>query len=463
MTKKNLLERLYNQFNSIRLAIILVILLGAFSLIAILLEEYFPTNFMSWQKIYLEKLGPEKFQLFTILGVFKPYKSFWYGLLLLLLVLNIVICTFERSRGILKLTFGKVFRDSAAAIEQMENHVSLTAKLKSDQLLVIVKNIFEKAKYQIFQQSSENRMLLYATSGQYSRLSYILFHVGLVLVVLGGLLISFLGHTEDLWGKKGDLLKPENADFSLRIDDFQIETNSRGQVKDYLATLTVLDDGEEKLTKVVEVNFPLRYKGYTFYQSSYRQSASNVNGVILKVSGLAPLAIDSVVTLEIGKKLPLPLFNCTLSAVQLVPDFRLDGDSVYSASLEPNNPAVKILMETPGKDAKEQWLFLKYPQFHQQQSGPVQLQFLDINNDLALFTGLQASRKPGSELVWLGIGLMSLGLILSFYIFHRQIWVVAESAGESLKIHLGGKINKNQEVFKNEFDEMVKELKKNLK
>lgn len=463
MTQKKFLERLYRQFNSIRLAIILVILLGIFSFAAIMFEEYFPTNFMNWQKIYLEKLGPEKFQLFSMLGVFKPYQSFWYVLLLLLLVLNIIICTFERSRGIFKLTFGKIFRDAAASIEQLENHATLTAKSAAGPLLASVKNIIEKAKYQVFEQASENKTLLYATRGEYSRLSYILFHVGLVLVVLGGLFISMLGQTEDLWGKKGDLLKPENADFALRVDDFKIETNARGQVKDYLATLTVLDGGEEKFTKVVEVNFPLRYKGYTFYQSSYRQSASNVNGVILQVSGLAPLALDSVVTLEIGKKFPLPLFNCTLSAVQFVPDFRLDGDSVYTASLEPNNPAVKILMETPGKDAQEQWLFLKYPQFHQQQSGPVQLQFLDINNDQALFTGLQASRKPGSELVWLGIVLMSLGLILSFYIFHRQIWVVVESAGETLKVHLGGKINKNQEVFKNEFNEMVKEFKKNLK
>ncbi len=463
MTKKSFLERLYNQFNSIRLAIILVIILGIFSLIAILLEEYFPTNFMNWQKFYLEKLGPEKFQLFTILGIFKPYKSFWYGLVLLLLVLNILICTFERSRGILKLSFGKIFRDSASSIEQLENHATLNTKMNQGQLLEALTNFIVKAKYKLFQKSSENRTLFYATSGQYSRLSYILFHVGLVLLVIGGLLITALGYTEDLWGMKGDLLTPENADFSLRIDDFKIETNARGQVKDYLATLTVLDGGEEKFTKVVEVNFPLRYKGYTFYQSSYRQSAANVNGVILEVSGLAPLALDSVVTLEIGKKLPLPLFNCTLSAIQFIPDFRLDGDSVYTASTEPNNPAVKILMETPGKESKEQWLFLKYPQFHQQQSGPVQLQFLDINSDQALYTGLQASRKPGSELVWIGIVLMSFGLILSFYIFHRQIWIVVENTGESLKIHLGGKINKSQEVFKNEFNEMVKELNKNIK
>jgi cytochrome c biogenesis protein len=463
MRNKNFFERLYNQFNSIRLAIILVIILGVFSLVAILLEEYFPTNFMNWQQAYLEKLGSEKFQLFTILGIFKPYKSFWYGLLLLLLVLNIMICTFERSRGILKLSFGKIFRDSANSIELLENHASLNTKMNQNQLLEMLTTFISKAKYKIFQQQSENKTLFYATSGHYSRLSYILFHVGLIMVVLGGLAITKFGHTEDLWGKKGDLLKPENADFSLRVDDFKIETNSRGQVKDYLATLTVLDNGEEKFTKIVEVNFPLRYKGYTFYQSSYRQGASQINGVILKVSALAPLAMDTVVTLEIGKKFPLTPFNCTLNAVQLVPDFRLDGDSIYSASSEPQNPAVKIIMEVPGAEPKAQWLFLKFPQFHQQQSGPVQLQFLDLNADQSLYTGLQASRKPGSELIWLGIILMSVGLILSFYIFHRQLWIIVDGAGDSLKIHLGGKINKNQELFKNEFTDMVKELKKNLK
>ena len=43
----------------------------------------------------------------------------------------------------------------------------------------------------------------------------------------------------------------------------------QGRPKDYKSKLKVLEQGKEVLSKTIEVNDPLTYKGYTFYQSSY--------------------------------------------------------------------------------------------------------------------------------------------------------------------------------------------------
>ena len=42
-----------------------------------------------------------------------------------------------------------------------------------------------------------------------------------------------------------------------------------GQVKDWKSTLQILEDGVVVKEKTIEVNSPLSYKGYTFYQSGY--------------------------------------------------------------------------------------------------------------------------------------------------------------------------------------------------
>ena len=46
-------------------------------------------------------------------------------------------------------------------------------------------------------------------------------------------------------------------------------TEMPGMVRDYFSDLTIIEDGKETLTKTIEVNHPLHYKGYHFYQDSY--------------------------------------------------------------------------------------------------------------------------------------------------------------------------------------------------
>lgn len=48
---------------------------------------------------------------------------------------------------------------------------------------------------------------------------------------------------------------------------------NRGMVKDYFSDLVVVKDGKEVLKKTIEVNDPLHYGGYHFYQSSYDSKA----------------------------------------------------------------------------------------------------------------------------------------------------------------------------------------------
>ena len=59
-------------------------------------------------------------------------------------------------------------------------------------------------------------------------------------------------------------------------------------VKDYKSILRVVDGGKTVMTKTIEVNDPLKYKGYVFYQSSYDPEGEKYTGLqVTRNPGLA--------------------------------------------------------------------------------------------------------------------------------------------------------------------------------
>lgn len=84
-------------------------------------------------------------------------------------------------------------------------------------------------------------------------------------------------HTNEMW------VFANHPDFNMHTTDshdaqkppfkllYQIKTRppEPPRVKDYKSTLQIIEDGEIVREKTIEVNLPLRYGGYTFYQSGY--------------------------------------------------------------------------------------------------------------------------------------------------------------------------------------------------
>jgi cytochrome c biogenesis protein ResB len=71
-----------------------------------------------------------------------------------------------------------------------------------------------------------------------------------------------------------EVITPENEigeiPFSIRLKDFKIiYTDNGGRIKDYISEVEVVRDDKVVKTFEIEVNKPLHYGGYYFYQSSY--------------------------------------------------------------------------------------------------------------------------------------------------------------------------------------------------
>lgn len=140
-------------------------------------------------------------------------------------------------------------------------------------------------------------------------------HIGLLVILSGGLvtcifaeqgfLIVYKGHTQDTFIKKGRQLK--ELGFKIYLDDFLIEWhNSKSAntparvVKDYKSKITVLEQGRAALEKTIEVNRPLKYRGYTLYQASYDRDEFKWSGLdVVKDPGV-PFVFAGFILLNAG-------------------------------------------------------------------------------------------------------------------------------------------------------------------
>lgn len=60
----------------------------------------------------------------------------------------------------------------------------------------------------------------------------------------------------------------------------------------------------------------------------------------------------------------IPNSNLKVSVGEFLPDFRMDGLNITSASNEPNNPAVRIIVYEGNKETYKGWLYSKFPAIH---------------------------------------------------------------------------------------------------
>ena len=88
-------------------------------------------------------------------------------------------------------------------------------------------------------------------------------------------------------------------------EDFRLRYVHEGMIKDYFSDLRVIEDGKVMLEKTIEVNHPLYYGGYHFYQSSYDADAGQYSrytvlsvtsdsGLVLVFAGFALMCAGAV-------------------------------------------------------------------------------------------------------------------------------------------------------------------------
>ncbi len=448
MVKKKEKNIVFRFFCSLKLTITLLILLAVVSIFGTVIPQRLADS--QYLKHYPETL----FHVMNFLGMFDLYHAWWFRMLLVLLIVNLIFCSIER--------FPKAWRFFSSPRKWLDRDEIKQFPLREEFSVSAGKVVLPDAAERVSsllkhaeRMERDGRIGLFHESGKISRLGVYITHLSVIIIILGALIGSVFGFeafVSLLEGTSTDTVylrdgrnTPKKLDFTIRCDDFEISLYPNGMVKEYTSVLSVIKNGKVVVNKQkVEVNHPLMFEGIRFYQASYEKQRSPLMIIAVKKRGEVGEKVFKVMG---GVKVPLAGGE-VFSVVQYHPDLQGFG------------PAVQIMIQPKGGESKLFWTFLKYPDFDKKRGGT---HIFVLKNVEELYsTGLQVTKDPGVWVVWVGCLMMVGGLVVTFFISHKRVWVILEPEGKKVIVTLVGAVNRNLIGFEREFDKLSREIREKL-
>lgn len=425
-------------FASVKLALVTLFLIAVTSIIGTVIPQKEAAEF------YISRYGPKTAQFFAILDIPDMYNSWWFLALLFLLAFNLIICSIDRFPGVWKQVTADGLALPPERLQKMSNRLTWTSDGSVSEVSTALREKLKNNRFNAESREHGESTVLFSQKGHWTRTGVYIVHAS-ILVIFFGAIIGSLG------GYKGSVMIPETQessrvflfggkgvkelDFTVRCNNFKIEFYPNGMPKEYTSSLTVLEQGEEVLTKVIEVNDPLTYKGVTFYQSSYEPYQDFV------VSVKPPAGEAQSFIIPFQQQEDWSEQNLKFGVINA----KVMGQSIVSSKLwfSDGNGSPETIWIDDGAEVNVE-----------RESGTY-----TISAKQMYATGLQVAKDPGVWWVYIGFGLMLFGLYVAFFMSHRRFWLLLTPAGNKTEVLLSGSANKNRAGFESSFEELGEFLK----
>jgi cytochrome c biogenesis protein len=370
------------------------------------------------------------------LGLDHIYTTWWFLSLLAILSFSLIGCTITRQFPLFKNSKEYFFK------AKNDSFLNLPFSIKIKNIYYFKETILSKIQewnFYIYQKGN----VIYGYKGLIGRLSPILVHFSL-LIILGG---STLGAFENFKAQeilpKGEVFHIQNPlrvgwktnipPIPTRINDFWVEYE-KNRIHQFYSNISILDNfGNEIVNQTISVNNPLRYKNIDFYQSDW-----NLIGIRVKNQ-------------KENKIIEFPLFPLKNNSKSWI-------TWINEENILPNEPsgpsgALKQDIKTLVFDQLQQIVFIYDEKGN----------FLNIKNngeaisqnlifiDILPSTGLLIKYDPSITIIYFGFGLLMITACLS-YLPYTQIWI----CNTKKNCWIGSSTNRGKIQFEIEFENYIR-------
>ena len=444
-------EKIWGFLTSLKLVVILLLILSALSITGTVIEQNKPLQ--EYYRFY----QPGTVALFSKLGLFDMYHSWWFVACLSLLALNITACTMDRYRGIMAGMRKKNRILDEKLSKSLQNLTTIRYALPLD---AVEKKMVELAGKgfpgkPVVTTAEDGGSHYFFEKGKYSRLAFFMTHLSILIIFLGAMVGSFFGYKGYVNIFEGEAVsqvetragKIQKLNFQVKCNTFHAEFYPGGAPMDYRSDLSIVQNGKEVVRKTIRVNDPLTFKGVTFYQSSYGGQPDQVAIDVVNRDG----SLKGTVTAPFGRMVDIPGVADKMETVDYKEHYHLPDGSEGGRALD-----VHIYPEKGGE--AEAWLLMDHPDYDKQRGDDYYFRVKELK--LKKYTGLQVNRDPGEILVWLGSILLIAGIMIAFFMSHKKLWISlkTDNKGRS-ELTIGGTANKNRDAFAREMEQMIQSLK----
>ena len=457
---KSIIDKIWNFFSSVKVGVSLIIIVLVSSSIGTIFpqEAYIPSTVLA-SEYYQQQYGTLG-KLYYTLGFHNLYSSWWYLLIVGMLGISLLIASIDRFFPLYRsLKNQQVIRHDSFMERQRIYGVSKCKEQEVD--LEKVKQRLKKRHYHI---REENGSLL-AEKNRFSRWGPYVNHIGLIIVLIGGLLRSVPGMYVDnvLWLREGETkeIPGTNGEYYLKNNKFIFETydkdNKEDQAfttaiektgmiaKNYQSNVTlykqeghVLPGEQPKLEKIedveIKVNEPLKYNHYALYQVDYKlDELSKMSFYLMNKKSENRFGM---ITVDLNNpQSTYPLKNgYSVELMSYFPDFEFkeNGEPTTKTRI-PNNPAFIFKMYSPDKPEGEVSFVAIRQNVEPMGENEYKMAFAGIETRNA--TALTVRKDFTLGILIAGGIIFMIGVIQGSYWNHRRIWIKRKDNEVMLAAH----------------------------
>nr|YP_010619401.1 cytochrome c biogenesis protein ccs1 [Xiphosiphonia pinnulata]WAX03414.1 cytochrome c biogenesis protein ccs1 [Xiphosiphonia pinnulata] len=350
---------------------------------------------------------PSYYFLIILLGLDHVFRTWWFIVISSIFILSLLVCTFSTQLPSLKNARRWKFVYKKSVLSTNKYYLKNANDYNSSFTNIIYGLI--RLNFFVFYRNNS----LYSYKGLYGRIAPIFVHFSITAIVLGSVCSFLLSFVVQEIVPKGEVFHLKNiihggfysylpADIVFRVNDFYINYNFNGSIKQFFSSISVyFHNGHFLSSKIISVNKPLRFSSVTLYQTDWQIDAirMNIGGSYCTQKKFVKMNIN-------GKSCWLSSLSLSHTANIFFVVFNLD-DQLLVCNAE------GLILQNVNVGEK---FYINDSSF--------------IIQDIITSTGLQVKVDPGIFLVYLGFFVMILSTFIS-YISYSQVWIY--SSFESLE------------------------------
>lgn len=410
---------------STKIAVVVMIAISTFSLIAAFIPQGRDADF------YRSLYGGWGSKIILVMGFDSVFRQVYYIGLMLMLWVMLMACTLRRLISEIRASKTK-FIGSLESLRGLPCYHQVRLDLDREETTLHIVDILKRRLYRTKVKTESNSDLVYGSKHGLGRYGSITLHLGLALLVVGGIVMARFGErfsVELHVGESLDVEAERSETLTVTLNDFQVEFDREGKPLDYFCELEVFGPTSERSWKTVGVNKPFKQSGIEIYLESYRSDRSRAAGYVVSVIGKNGDLLASGLYVPCDRYVEVEDLGLALSAEQaLIPVIRAIDQDGYLRS------------------------YPLYGDLAQATSDSLPIRFVMIHSVPSTAVRLQVVREPGQFVVILGLYLVAMGGFISLCLSHRQIWFIVSDEKVATSVAFGGYSNKDRQGFVRDFE-----------